>query len=290
MVLFISDMDGTLLDSNAKVSKKSTEILNELAEKGLNFTVATARTPISALPILKDVNITSPLILMNGALIYSPADKKFSDSVGFGRKCMESLARAEEVSSMEGMLFSLDNSKFYVHLGSVNNIMWDGYFDLNKLSHIEAVCKEIKKGSAKDLIHNNVVYALYMDNKSEYIEKLYNELKDEKGLILDYYKDKYTENRWCLEISSASTSKGEAVKKLRESLGAEKLIGFGDSWNDVPLFEGCDEGYAVENASDELKKSATGIIKSNTEDGVALFIKEWFYKHKQEDNHGRDKI
>ena len=286
MVLFISDMDGTLLDSNARVSKISTEIINDLTSKGLNFTVATARTPISALPILKDVNITSPIILMNGALLYSPADKNFSDSIGFGKDCMETLAKAEAVSGMEGMLFSLDYSKFYVHLGSVDSVMWDGYFDLNKLSHVEAVCKEIKNGSAKDMINNNVVYALYMDNKSDQIEKLYNELKQEKGLVLDYYKDKYTENRWCLEISSSKTSKGRAVAKFKESLGVSRLIGFGDSWNDVPLFESCDEGYAVENASSELKEIATGIIKSNKEDGVALFLKEWFNKQKQEDSHG----
>jgi len=223
---------------------------------------------------------------MNGALLYSPADRSFSDSVGFGKDCMEALARAEELSGMEGMLFSLDDGKFYVYLGSVNNIMWDGYFDLNKLSHVEAVCKEIKKGSAKDMINNNVVYALYMDNKPDRIEKLYSELSNDKGLVLDYYKDKYTENRWCLEISSANTSKGKAVSKLRNSLGVKKLIGFGDSWNDVPLFESCDEGYAVENASIELKEHATGIIKSNTEDGVALFLKEWFDKHKEEDIHG----
>ena len=275
MVLFISDMDGTLLDSKAQVSEKTTEIINRLAEKGLNFTVATARTPISALPILKEVNITSPMILMNGALIYSPEEKRFSDSVGFGKDCLESIAKAEEVSGMQGMLFSLDDNKFYVHLGEVNPVMLDGYFDLNKLAHVDAVCKQTKRASAKELINNNVVYALYMDNKADNIEKLYNSLLDEKGLVLDYYKDKYTENRWCLEISSSKTTKGKAVRKLKNTLKADKVIGFGDSWNDVPLFENCDEGYAVENASNELKAKATGIIKSNTNDGVALFLEEW---------------
>lgn len=55
--------------------------------------------------------------------------------------------------------------------------------------------------------------------------------------------------------------------------GYSHLVGFGDSWNDVPLFQACDEGYAVANASDELKQLAAAVILSNAEDGVAEFIK-----------------
>ena len=58
---------------------------------------------------------------------------------------------------------------------------------------------------------------------------------------------------------------------MREK-GYSRLIGFGDSWNDVPLFQACDEGYAVANASDELKQLATAVILSNAEDGVAAHI------------------
>lgn len=52
----------------------------------------------------------------------------------------------------------------------------------------------------------------------------------------------------------------------------DHLIGFGDSWNDVPLFRACDEGYAVANASENLKQISTDVILSNAEDGVAVHI------------------
>ena len=91
------------------------------------------------------------------------------------------------------------------------------------------------------------------------------------GLTLDYYKDKYTENRWCLEICNRNATKGNALNRLKQQ-GYDYLIGYGDSWNDVPLFQACDEGYAVANASDELKQLATAVILSNAEDGVAAHI------------------
>ena len=51
MELFVTDLDGTLINSKREVPKKSVEILNKLIDKGVNFTVATARTPATAVEI-----------------------------------------------------------------------------------------------------------------------------------------------------------------------------------------------------------------------------------------------
>lgn len=48
MELFISDLDGTLLNGNAEVTEFTRNTLNRLIAKGLNFTAATARTLASA--------------------------------------------------------------------------------------------------------------------------------------------------------------------------------------------------------------------------------------------------
>ena len=54
------------------------------------------------------------------------------------------------------------------------------------------------------------------------------------------------------------------------------MISFGDAVNDIPMFEISDECYAVENAVEELKAAATGIIDSNENDGVANWLKEHY--------------
>ena len=46
--LYVSDLDGTLLNSDVKISENSKNIINSLIEKGMNFTVATARSLVSA--------------------------------------------------------------------------------------------------------------------------------------------------------------------------------------------------------------------------------------------------
>jgi len=69
-------------------------------------------------------------------------------------------------------------------------------------------------------------------------------------------------------------TKGNAILTLKEKLNCDKIISFGDAINDIPMFKISDESYAVENAVDELKKHATGIILSNEKDGVAHWLEE----------------
>lgn len=57
-------------------------------------------------------------------------------------------------------------------------------------------------------------------------------------------------------------------------MGCDRIVVFGDSVNDISMFEIADEAYAVENAIDELKEKATSVIDSNDEDGVAKLLSE----------------
>ena len=79
---------------------------------------------------------------------------------------------------------------------------------------------------------------------------------------------------WYLEIFSRKASKYHGVQFLRSYLSVENIIGFGDNQNDIALLKACDKFYAVENAIKELKLKADGIIGRNTEDSIALWIKE----------------
>lgn len=288
MILYISDLDGTLLDSRASVSRTSEALINAAVAAGAGFTAATARTPLSALPILRGLNITHPVIFMNGALLYDPAEQRFFYSVGFPEGSIASIALAEAKTGMEGMLFSMEEGRLHISLGKVAGKLWDHYFDLSKVAHIGAICTGLHRRSAKDLKDKQVLFALYMDDKPELLGQMKELLSADKGLILDFYQDKYTENRWCLEISGALASKGTAVELLRRQYRPERIIAFGDSWNDVPLFDACDAGYAVANAGEELKCRAAGVIGSNLENGVAEFIHA--QTTRKEHSHGADRI
>jgi hydroxymethylpyrimidine pyrophosphatase-like HAD family hydrolase len=71
-----------------------------------------------------------------------------------------------------------------------------------------------------------------------------------------------------------STSKANAVMKLKKHLNAQKVVVFGYGRNDIDMFKVADESYAVKNAVDDLKNIATGVIDMNDNDAVAKWLKE----------------
>jgi hydroxymethylpyrimidine pyrophosphatase-like HAD family hydrolase len=75
---------------------------------------------------------------------------------------------------------------------------------------------------------------------------------------------------------SRDASKGGAIKTLKELLGFERVICFGDSDNDLSMFETADEGYAPANANDAIKSAATAIIGHHDDEGIARFLRERF--------------
>ncbi|MDE7496728.1 MAG: HAD hydrolase family protein [Muribaculaceae bacterium] len=78
--LYVTDLDGTLLDAEGRVSARSAALLNEAIADGAAFTVATARTPATVAPLLADVDMRLPAGVMTGAALWNPKTGIYSDT------------------------------------------------------------------------------------------------------------------------------------------------------------------------------------------------------------------
>ena len=74
--LYISDLDGTLLRSGAKLSDRSYRVLQRMLDLEVPFTIATARSIVSVREILKGLPLKLPVICSNGAYIAYLDDQK----------------------------------------------------------------------------------------------------------------------------------------------------------------------------------------------------------------------
>ncbi|MCR4926215.1 MAG: HAD family hydrolase, partial [Clostridiales bacterium] len=74
--LFIADLDGTFLRNDRTVSEFSKNTINDFMKNGGYFSVATARSPATAVPILNGINFNAPAVLMNGVFIFDIVNNK----------------------------------------------------------------------------------------------------------------------------------------------------------------------------------------------------------------------
>jgi HAD superfamily hydrolase (TIGR01484 family) len=77
--LIFTDLDGTLLDSDKKISNETEKIIKALVSQGHYFCFVTGRSMHDALPFYKQLGLDTICICNNGAAIHNPADEHFSD-------------------------------------------------------------------------------------------------------------------------------------------------------------------------------------------------------------------
>jgi len=266
-ILYVSDLDGTLLGSNEKTSEYTNKVINHLTDRGMIFSYATARSLITAKKAASGINAKIPLIVYNGAFVIDNFTENILIANYFDNR----------VGSVLDDLFA---NKIYP-------IVYAHIDGKEKFSFVPELCSagankflDSRKGDIRtnavktldDLKAGNIFYITCIDEPQN-LKPLYEKYKDCYHCV--YQTDIYTNEQW-LEIMPLNASKANAIKQLQSLLECEKLVVFGDGKNDIDMFELADESYAVQNAHEDLKRIATSIISSNDEDGVAKWLADNF--------------
>ncbi|MGN1133523.1 MAG: HAD family hydrolase [Oscillospiraceae bacterium] len=267
MDLYISDLDGTLLNSKAEISDFSLKAINSLIDKGMNFSVATARTYATVRKILSGVNFKIPVVLMNGALIFNVQTQQYVFKAHIDAKSLEYITKAIHFYDLNAFMYTVEGNELTAYYEHIANEPMRKFYEERKNKYY----KKFEQISSLDNITDHVVYFSILDTE-ENLSPLYNDLKKLDSIKAVFYRDVYSENLWYLEIFSSEASKKNAVNFLKEHYSFDKVCCFGDNLNDLSLFEASDYCCAVENANPQLKARANEIIQSNDNDGVAKFL------------------
>ncbi len=266
--LFVTDLDGTLLNRGSRISDFSRKTINGLVEKGLIFTYATARSLASASVVAEGLSTEIPIIAYNGAFIVEPSDGKIllsnfitEEQKGF----LKDVFRKNHVSPL-----------VYAYVNGVEKVTWrtalenDGIQRYLSLRKGDKRFQPLSEEEADKLYVGDSFYYTCIGDKEE-LQPVYEALKDSEDFNVLFHQELYRPEYWC-EILPKKATKANAIAELKKLWGCEKVVSFGDAVNDIPMFEISDECYAVENAVEELKKLATGVIGSNEDDGVAKWL------------------
>jgi Cof subfamily protein (haloacid dehalogenase superfamily) len=267
--LYISDLDGTLLNSKRIISKNSAAIINDLIASGMKFTVATARSYEACHDVLRPLNLNLPMILNNGVFVYDPVS---------GENIVENYL---DRSSVKFILDYYESRHVYPFVSSVDSkgnkkIFYKGVF--NRGQEIYTNFRRASRDKRLTLVDNysvpvdyNVINIFAIEEKGR-LDKTYQLFKSNLDASCHYTEEIYSKGFFWLEVTNSRGNKSWAAEFLKKYLKIDKMICFGDNLNDESLFRIADEKYAVKNAYKQLKDLATDIIDSNNDDGVARFL------------------
>lgn len=267
--LYVTDLDGTLLNRQDRINPESIAIINELVAKGMLFTYATARSLVSASVVTEGLTTDFPVIIYNGAFIIHPSTGEILSEKSF---TIEERQRVIEV------LDEYDISPLvYSYVDEVERVSWivsrvnDGM--RRYINNRKGTDPRFRPIQTKEELYQGEMFYYTCIGEQEELQTAYDLLSKDTRFRCTLQQELYRPEYW-FEIMPAQATKAEAIGQLKKLWNCDRVVSFGDAINDIPMFEISDECYAVENAVDELKAIATGIIDSNENDGVAKWLQE----------------
>lgn len=266
--LFVSDLDGTLLRPDKSISDESLMILDELLRKGVNFTVATARSINSAYPLISKIKFRLPIITQNGVFIeYVEPNKKIITN-SFTKEESDKLVKAFDEINCFPLVFTLDNG--------AERLKWLVGKETDQIKAFLDERKEQKRlmpcYNQNDEFSGEMFYFCYIGGYLD-TKLVYDRIKPFGFCNTLFQKEIYREEYLC-EIMPLKATKQNAILELKKQFGFEKLITFGDNLNDISMFEISDISFAMDNGEITAKEKADFAIGSNMEDSVVKKILE----------------
>lgn len=268
-ILYITDLDGTLLNNNGKLSENTINTINSLIDNGMYFTFATARSIYSAKPITSLLNLNIPYVLMNGVSIYNPKNNSYINNEYISLEISAEIIKIFKENDLKCFMYRIDKNILTAYFTEITSQIMQSFAESRKNNYNKPFvqCKDLTNVADEKTIYYTIT------GEYEKLSPVKDAISQLKGVNYAFYQDTYTQ-KYFLEIFSATASKADGIKFLRNSYGFDKVVCFGDNFNDMAMFGESDFKIAVGNAVPELKKLADYIALSNENDGVAKWLSE----------------
>jgi Cof subfamily protein (haloacid dehalogenase superfamily) len=272
--IYVSDLDGTLLDGAARLSSFSQQHLTRLLSRGMRFTVATARSASAVRELLRGVTLALPIIEQNGACVTDLASGRRIMVEALSEELTRELLSHFRYHGAEPIVSCITpgGDRLWFEAPQNKGARWYirekvllGDSRLCEVAHVEA-CDLSQVLSVTTLVPVEVGVQLAASLKLAFGARVQ----------LRAAPNTYVASYWEISILSEAATKANAIGALRKALSLElvNLVVFGDAENDLDMFHSADVCVAVGNAVPALLSLAQHVTGSNEEDGVVRWLLE----------------
>lgn len=262
--LIALDMDGTLLQSDKTISKRTLAAIGKAAARGKAVCLATGRPLSEILPYEKKLPAIRCCMLESGALLWDSEKKKILARRTLPEDCYD---RILEASLLEDMMVQAMSRGQSIVTGDEIAHMQHWHMQVYEPLYREAAVRVPDARAwiraCRDGIEKINLYHISREASIRTSERL-------QGLPMERI---YAETS-SLELSPKGVDKGSGLLDLCRVLGipASRAIAVGDADNDLPMIRAAGLGIAMGNANDHVLKEAQVTVGTNDEDGCAQAI------------------
>ena len=253
--LLISDVDGTLINPDKKLTARSIEAVHRLRDAGIQFTITSSRPPRGLAMLVKALKISAPVAAFNGGLFVQPdlktVIKQHTLSLDVATEVVNYLVKAEiEVWVYRG------SDWFVRHLGT---------------PHVERERRAVQFDPTviRDLrdVLDGAIKILGVSDDAPLMACCEAELRECVGSRVSASRSQ----SYYLDVTHPDANKGGAVREAARffHLESDEIAVIGDMPTDVLMFGVAGTSIAMGNASPDVQRSARFVTTSNAEEGFA---------------------
>ncbi len=261
--LVACDIDGTLLTSDNQIGQGTIQLVSELKNYGVKFTLITGRVHSASVKYAKMLGVDDPIVSLNGALVKFPNGETIKAFYLPEKKVLKALELAERYFvnilfySEDKVIYTHENTIFPSYIGNLEaeTMEVDSYYD-----HTDKVLRVVLSSDRNYMLHR-IAHKLEPPFFSNISISIYPSLKYDR---LTY-----------LEVKRKGISKAAGLKYVRKHYGLKRkeVAGIGDFYNDIEFLKKVGVAVAMKNAVAEVRFNADYVTtKTNDEDGVGEFL------------------
>ncbi len=265
--LLALDMDGTVLNSEKKITSHTASAMHEAMARGKEVLFATGRCPTEVREDLKAFPEMNYVLCLSGALVLDLRCGETLANVTISRELVEKILSVAD--GLDAMVTLYAGDDVFVEHKRKGNMTYYGCQCFAKLYDDCAVWVENIRDvliTHGDCVHKANIFCHSPEEWKKADEGL-------RGLPLNYASG--IPNNY--EISPCGVDKGVGLKKLCEATGIsiQQSIAVGDEGNDVAMIKAAGLGVAMGNAPEWIQKLADWVTSDCDHDGVAEVIETY---------------
>ncbi|WP_405103236.1 Cof-type HAD-IIB family hydrolase [Oceanobacillus sp. FSL H7-0719] len=263
--LIALDLDGTLLTDKKQISSHTKQVLLKAKEEGHILVISTGRPHRSSINYYHELNLDTPMVNFNGALIHHPTNRNW-----------DALHNPMPIRTAHKIIDACYDLGVNNILAEVMDDVFIDSYDRKIIDFLDQMADE------PPYTIGNLKHKLQVDPTSILVYPEEHQVDNLRNHLDEYHAEIIEHRKWgapfnVIEIIKKGMNKAVGLEKIAYyfDIPKERIIAFGDEDNDLEMIDYAGVGVAMGNAIDPLKSIAKHVTATNEEDGVGIFLQSY---------------